>query len=252
MVIVSDFDGTLYPHGAGEQFWRNLGAVRKFREAGNEFCLATGRNMASLGRVWPEYGDYLDYAILDNGAVCIDSREKVLFEYVIQKDLAKEICDDVMKRFAGEVAFVYYCDAREWLELGDRMTKMRCWVTSNALSGELLTYIHEKYADVVQAFLVENECMLSVDWISDRERYRAFVDMMAIEAGKEKMIRRLGLEDSRDGIITVGDGMNDVGMLKEYDGYTIADAKPEVIKAVGNGKTVKSVEELIEREMSAK
>lgn len=82
MILVSDFDNTLYAHDDEAAFAKNLAAVRKFRERpGNEFVLASGRSLASLGRVLPDFANYMKYVILDNGAVCAEAATgKLLLE----------------------------------------------------------------------------------------------------------------------------------------------------------------------------
>ncbi len=71
MILVTDFDNTLYSHSDPQVLINNLQVAQSFRQAGNKFVLATGRNASSLSRVLPDFNKYFDYIILDNGAVCL-------------------------------------------------------------------------------------------------------------------------------------------------------------------------------------
>ena len=51
----------------------------------------------------------------------------------------------------------------------------------------------------------------------------ALVDIVSIKAGKEKTIKQLLdiLNIKKEQAITIGDGRNDINMIKEYNGYSI-------------------------------
>lgn len=108
MIVFSDFDNTLYLHSDEHEFLYNLEAIKKFRKRGNLFCLATGRNQASLGRAWADYSNYLDYIIFDNGAVCVNRQGETVFQETIPLDIVKTITDKITKKFGNEVEFVVY------------------------------------------------------------------------------------------------------------------------------------------------
>ena len=93
MIIISDFDDTLCPHGDEVTFQENLQAVTRFRaQADNEFVLATGRSLSSLERTFPNFRNYMDFVILDNGSVCYETKnDNVLLEYTISKQVVSNI-----------------------------------------------------------------------------------------------------------------------------------------------------------------
>ena len=74
MILFCDFDGTLFRRDIEGEFERNLEAIQRWRAAGNLFVMTTGRSPSSLGGVLPNYFDYFDYLIGDNGAVSLRRR----------------------------------------------------------------------------------------------------------------------------------------------------------------------------------
>ena len=246
MIVISDFDDTLCPRDNAELFQKNLIAIQEFRQAGNQFCLATGRGHASLERIWPDYDKYLDYIILDNGAMCFNSDGKAVFEYTIPEDLTLQLSQNIASKFVDEIALVYYYNSREWPEIGKNITKVRCWTTSISVGDEVLNDILSKeYHGIIQAYLAKNIVMSSCDWISEPEKYRAFVDIMSIQAGKENAINQLLSILPQENVITIGDDTNDIGMLKEYDGYAVKTANPEVLSVISPNHIVDSVADLL-------
>lgn len=253
MIVVSDFDNTLYPHANIPQFQANLNMVQKFRQSGNLFCLASGRNISSLTRIWPEYEQYLDYIILENGATCLNNDGKLLFQYSIEKGIAQSICQTISDNFPNSTAFVYYYKAKEWPNLDCDVTKLRCWAADSMVGEKILQNVKSEYSDLVQLFLEKHAQITSVDWIIEPTRYHAFIDIMSIEAGKANAIKRLdssSFSKLATRTITIGDDTNDIDMLKRYDGYAVKAAVPEVIASIKPGHIVNSVAELLQSIMS--
>ena len=248
MIVFSDFDKTLYPHYDDAQFLENLKAVEEFRRAGNLFGLASGRNLSSLKRVWPKYQQYVDYLILDNGAACFDAKGNLLFQNVMTKDLAEQISQDIITNCAAdEVVFIYYDATQENLELNHAVTKLRCWATSPMIAEKILQIVQAKYSDATQAFIDKNAQISGITCIAEAEKYHAFVDMIAIEAGKEKAIKQLCLQQTFGKIVTIGDDINDLGMIENYNGYAVQGGTPKVLEKVPPNHVVGSVAELLRR-----
>lgn len=249
MIIVSDFDKTLYPHDNKKAFIKNLKSVASFRQSPNHhFVLATGRSLSSIRRVFPEYKDYMDYIILDNGSMCLDtSTDKPLFEYKISKAIVKEIMNLIdSMNIVG--AAVYYFDFIEHRELSQDVTKLRFWTHDKIAASKTVNVVNQKYSERARAYLATGVVPSTISWI-DGQDSSAFVDIVPSEAGKENMIRKLQSQyyPHDNIIITVGDSYNDIDMLKQFDGYVVAGADVKAIEAVPKDHIVGSVDELIRR-----
>lgn len=245
MIVFSDFDGTLYPHDNEEIFTDNLQAVQSFRRAGNKFCLATGRNLSSLERAWKDYAGYLDALVLDNGAICIDPQGHPIIQLSIPLTILQEITRDVLENFENTSFVAYNCDLSERPDLTQDVTKARYWTLDNESADQIALYINRHYSNRVKAYAL-HDCIptRNLDFIDTR--CQAFVDIAAINAGKENAIAKLSAIIAPDEhIVTVGDGTNDIDMLKHFDGYAIASGNPLITAAVAKSHVVGSVTELI-------
>lgn len=248
MIVFSDFDNTLHPYSDDVAFARNLEHVKKFRQSGNLFCLATGRNRASLKRVWPEYGNYLDYVIFDNGATCMNKHGDIMFEETISLTVAQEIVNRILTKLIDKnLAFVFYHDSMEWAELDQDVTKVRCWVPDVATAQQVTDEVGTNFSNEVQCFIARNSTMSGIKWIKNPEAYRAFVDIMSVDAGKYNAIHRLCESFPHERIITVGDDTNDLAMIKKYNGYAMRNSAPEILEIVHPAQIVDSVAELLEK-----
>ena len=248
MIVFSDFDNTLHPHADEAGFRRNLEKIREFRGKGNLFCIAKGRSQASLGRTWPDYEDYLDYGIFDNGAVCWDQRGELVFQEAISVRIAREIVQRITDKFGDEVQLVFYHDAKEWQELDQDVTKVRCWTKDVVVSQAVCDAVKVEYDGEVQSFVARTAVMSSLGWIEYPEEYVSFVDMMSVRAGKYNAVRRLLEKYPGERAVTIGDDTNDLEMIRGFDGYVMQDSAPEVLEIVKPGHVVGSVGEVLERE----
>ena len=72
-IIFSDFDRTLYFKDDPFLTESNISAIKKWREAGNFFCITTGRSYESVTTAMPEIADICDFFIIDGGSILLDS-----------------------------------------------------------------------------------------------------------------------------------------------------------------------------------
>lgn len=248
MIVFSDFDRTLYSHADKAGFRRNLESIQEFRQKGNLFCIATGRSRGSLGRVWPDYEEYLDYMILDNGAICLDKNREVMLQEAVPLDVAGKIVEKILAKYSEEVEFVFYHDAQEWQKLDQDVTKMRCWTRDVETATVICEEINAEFGDRVKSFVARTAVMTNVvEWVDNPDEYRSFVDIMSVKAGKYNTIRKLSEGYPGERIVTVGDDTNDLEMIQGFDGYAMRNSVPEVLAVVNPGHIVESVAELLEK-----
>lgn len=245
MIIFSDFDNTLYPHGDESGFILNLQAVQKFRQSGHKFCIATGRNLSSLERAWKDYSMYLDALVLDNGAICLNAQAQPILQFAIPLATLQTITRDVLGKFDNISLVAYNCDLTERPDLTQDATKMRYWTLNNQTADEIADYLNEEYSHQVKAY-PQHDCTPTCNLDFINPECKAFVDLAAIDAGKENAIAKLSnIVAPGQNVVTVGDGTNDVAMLQCFDGYAIASGHPSALAAVMPGHVVESVAELI-------
>ena len=72
------------------------------------------------------------------------------------------------------------------------------------------------------------------------------IDIVSKKAGKENAIKKLLeiLNLEKDKALTIGDGRNDIAMIKEYNGYSMETAEIDVKKS--SSKIFKSVSDALQ------
>ena len=246
MILFSDFDDTLFTHDNSEQFSANLAAVQKFRKAGNQFCIITGRELLSLKNSLPNLSEYCDYIILNNGAVAVDSAEQVIFTLPMKRAEVETLIDALVSvpNFS-KLSPVYYYDLDSGEHLAEDITKIRLWVESNELAEAQTREIKSQFHDVFQIFTYHN-MQPRRSWIP--ANYEAFSEVISAHAGKETAVADLAsiFNFPNSEIITVGDDWNDLKMIQKFNGYVVANAKPEILSHIASSHVTSSVAELID------
>ncbi len=246
MILFCDFDGTLCREEIPGDFDRNLEAVKRFRAAGNKFVISTGRSVPSLMEDFPNFRDYIDYVVVDNGATCLDKDEKVLFEYTFSEEVGREIVDYITKASGSHhVGYTFYNNCQEHDELSGPQTKIRVWFDDDGLMEMMYAELSEKYSDL--KFYTGHHAALALINFEPDGDFVCLLDVVTGEAGKERALERLAAMFKDEGAIAVGDGNNDIEMIKEFDGYVMDTAAPYLLAEIDESRRVDSVAGLIDR-----
>jgi len=251
-VLASDYDGTLY---INEVFKRETyQALNRWRASGNKFGIVTGRDIRMTRDVILEHDLKVDFAICNNGCVVYDGNLKELFSNSLPARLVHQLIKsdavgkssyivlaDQMGRYIYDENYqkekydqVYYTEVLNQDSIKDhtRFYQMDTRYHDADEMHEVKEMLEQEFGDLVTInpnISTIDITPLGVTKLSGLQRYLAYE----------------GLEAEK--IITVGDGYNDLSMILHYGGYTMSSAVPEIREQVG--KTVATVEELIEREL---
>ena len=92
-VLVSDYDKTFYLND--EDIEKNKRSVKKFREAGNIFVIATGRSYLDLKSQIDKYNLEYDFIIINHGSTIIGKNSGILYNFTINNDIIPELKSDL-------------------------------------------------------------------------------------------------------------------------------------------------------------
>lgn len=247
-IIATDYDGTLN-HGGIDDAKRE--AVAKWQQKGNLFVVVTGRDMRFCPEMHRKSGIAFDYYLACNGALIMD-KEFGIIEQV-------------------------FCDSAVLDELLSYLFELGCqWGT--VCSQETVVIANPQTADddadaVVDInayhFTYFNQVSTALPTFEDARRVteavaRRFagilnplqngtcIDIVPVGMDKAQGIRRLlsvcGARESD--VVTVGDNVNDLAMIRAFRSYAMQNGVDEVKQAADG--IVLSVTELIETEMQEK
>ncbi len=227
-LLVSDYDGTFKftPYSLSI----NIEAVKKFREKGNVFAISTGRNFDSIRSEIQKYNIPFDYLGCTDGSLLYDSNFTLMKKHEFQNDevgiidsrLKKMKVDFIKDLFKCKDVLQYYSNI---LKLENKEDVLEEFHNLFSDRGDFLDVDHFKFGNYAEWLLLRPRGI---------NKTKTAYDIMSI---RDDVL----VED----VITIGDGDNDMTMLKEFNGYTLWTAK-ESVRTLCKKKIVCSVRDLIE------
>jgi len=240
MILFSDFDRTLFFRDEEWKVRENIEAIKKWRSAGNQFCITTGRSYRSVTEQLPEIKEQCDYYIVDSGSIILSKTGEFMDAFYFDPAIVAGIVE-LSKSFPEVPAVFYYTPNSENADYKtENITKLRLWFEDTSLLASVAAEIRERFP--VFAFILEAG-MPSHPALAGRN---GFVEIIPIGFGKSNAIKHLlKIENILSGeVVTVGDGLNDSEMVHDFNGYAIEGS--ELAGADSKLKTTGSVSLLVE------
>ena len=227
-LIVSDYDETF-----SEDLKKNIKYENKFIKEGNLFVIATGSSYQSYIDKLGENNFNASYVIVNHGTLIIKNGI-VIYEEALTCKLSKSIYEDIMN---SNYSSYFYCnkDIRMSDDILDKTLKINVVFRNRKDANSFKDKILKKYSNLVNCYLM----------------YDVLIEIISIKTSKIKAINEImKLENiEKDDVYTIGDGYNDIEMIKEFNGYAIKNSVDELKKVANN--VIDSVYELI-KEISSK
>ncbi|MEI0490357.1 HAD-IIB family hydrolase [Brachyspira pulli] len=251
-LFASDYDMTIYIHEKIDD--SVFDAIKKWREKGNIFAIATGRNKFSIFEHIDRYGLEFDYVVANNGALVFNSKREMIFEDTINDDIAYNVINFLYENFSGtvEVANDNYIisikskDGNDILPFRvDKKISINDIKTINHIiqinkmtpdakaTEEVANIINEKFDDVIAYGNIR-----TVDIVKNTVNKANGVSFV------ENLIKK---DNTLEKVIVAGDSNNDIDMIKKYDGFAQINAR-ENVKAITN-KYFNFISDIIYKEL---
>lgn len=225
-ILISDYDQTLYLND--EDMEKNKVAIKKIREKGNIFVIATGRSYFDFHNKVDLYNFEYDYVIINHGATILDKDNNVFTNFSIKN----EIIDNIKNDLQLEKSLKGFCcsrlDSRVDFNHKD-LTKINVRYNSKEDAMTINKIINDRYSSFVNSYYVTEN---SLEIISNEINKSKAIDILLKE-----------LDIPRDNAYTIGDGYSDIEMIKDFNGYAMVNSVDELKNIVK--KQYKSVSELI-------
>ena len=230
-LVATDFDGTFCLY-AGMVPEENLSAVRAWQAAGHKFGINTGRGLSLIGLELSKYpGLAPDFLILNNGAVIVDERRRILSSVCYPQGLLADVLFFLL-RTRGDAPMLVITEEDTLSIHGNPAAEL-------GIPGMPETTLEKAAAreDVVQ---ISMNCE-TLEGAREMERRvrekfpdlvgninRGYLDLNLKEANKQQGIDRLlkatGWQIAPGDLFVIGDDMNDLPAIEAYHGYTVASA----------------------------
>lgn len=230
-LFVTDFDRTLYVDQQVSEEMQEL--VLEWQKFGNLFVIATGRDIESLLEKLKDTALKPDYFICNNGAAIADKDKNILHMETVDNSFARSICSYILSSFSGAAAISTTTEKLSVLGrdgYDDQRGSTRIITLDDIENLTNIVQIHKR---------IENRKDLAVSLAKDinqlfGEKITAFanvhnVDIVKKGCDKAKAIAFI-LDNRKELQVSavIGDSLNDLEMIKKYNGFTLSNGDPEV------------------------
>ena len=228
-ILISDYDGTFYQNDKDIKI--NIDKVTEFRQLGNLFVIATGRSYVDLKMQIDKYKIPYDYLILNHGGLVLSKNLDIIEVFTLNKAEVDSILDYVSNNKDIDDTILISTFTKDVKD------------TSNIVKIMLKLYNYEK-ASEVKSFVDKNYRNTKSYLVGEDNHY--LVEIISSKASKSLMIEKIVTKEQIENknIFTVGDGINDIDMIKKYNGYRMKTSCKELL-SIAN-KAVNSVSELLD------
>lgn len=246
MNLCVDFDWTIFFPDDPELTHKNLTALQRWRQRGNLVTIVTNRNLLALECGLSDYEKYADYAIVNMGAEIYQAKDNLLqMQSLADDDIDKLLVACQQLEVPPGISYYNTVEKVDLSRLSD-LTKVRLWFQNETAAIQALLRLPAiGYHSAPTYYRPGSDKANDPADKKMSQKYHFFIDYSATGTSKESgihyLIKTLNIPTNRT--ITVGDDILDLGMLKEFDGYAIANSV--VAQLHPELKTTPSVAELI-------
>ena len=246
-MLASDFDRTFYVNC--EITEANIRAVENWRQQGNLFVIATGREESILREKLEEWEAEADYLICNNGARIVSWDGRLLYEKIMDTVEVLQMTDYLLEQYGMPVDVtcksfrkqvitgtdpekdpIMYNGIRETITQEDfqkacrEVLQVHVRFSNNEETCKAAEAINARYSGA-EAFVNENNA-----------------DIVSRGLGKAEGIAILAKAINFQGqIAAIGDAHNDLGMLRRYQGRTLQAANPAIRQEIPVSRTFADV-----------
>ena len=235
-LLASDYDGTLNRNGTISK--EDIEAIQMWQECGNLFGLITGRGYKSAAHEMNYYGIKYDFLICNNGSSIFDNNNKCIASITGNNTILKTLITLIIEHNGDRAAIsggksracVVLDEARDnstncpdenWIifEDIDKLDFPFTQVDTNALTDDNAALLARRINKILGKFVYAHQNGTNVD-----------TTPVGVNkpTGIHSLVKHLNI--SSNNVFVVGDNLNDLEMIKEFDGFAMTSGNPVVIK----------------------
>ena len=206
-MIISDFDDTF-----SNNLEKNIEYANKFMSNRNIFVIATGSSYQSYNDKL-KGNDFIPNYIIANHGTLIYKNGNIISEKTINKNVVNDIYNIILKE--NNISY-FFCnkDIRMSQKPLDKTVKINIEFKNKDAAIKFKSKIIEKFSKYINCYLM----------------YNKVIEIISIDASKILAINKIiNIEeiDKKD-VYTIGDGYNDLEMIKLFKGYAMKNSVKEL------------------------
>lgn len=234
--LASDYDGTFKQNNTISSY--DLDAIRRLRSRGGKFGLVTGRGPGQLQGEFKTFSFTLDFLIACSGALILDGQGNTLF----CRPLEQELVSEVFEHAGTQGAALYGLCTKNLLcrlYLDPVLAQTPKFKAFSAPTSSL----EEALADgpALSLFITgkdEEDSRRLYQSLSKAFRDRlsfhynkGSIDVTAPGINKAQGVKTLGSLRPEAALYVIGDALNDLEMVRAFNGFCVANSCPELLEA---------------------
>lgn len=204
-LLISDYDETLKSNL--KNLYINIEAINKFRARGNKFIIATGREFKSIKTEINNYNIKYDYLICNNGLIIFDNKDNIISAYPLTEETMKKIYDSFRYGICNTSKYNFYEHTLE----NENILEIKARFETNEKA--------QKHKDYLERNIVGIHCD-----IFDKN---LFIGNYSSKGTAIKEIQKIE-NIEKNNIYTIGDDINDMEMLQEFNGYRMINSSKKL------------------------
>lgn len=211
-ILVSDYDGTFA--NSSENIRLNCQKIYSFLEDGNTFVLSSGRDYSSLLRQVTHYGIPYSYLATADGSYLFDRKGNSLLSHKMSHDIVSSA--DRLKDISN-CKRLDYAYEREYSPLyreNDDISSISFVIDVSNVTREFdKEFIH----------LQENNPSYDFCTYGYGSEVYYMIKCKGMSKSSPILYLQKHLAVPKEDIFTIGDGLNDLEMIRDFNGFVIGD-----------------------------
>lgn len=210
-VLIFDYDGTFYR--SKEEIKINIESIKKARENGHIFVVATGRSYSSFMKEVDKFGIVFDYLILCSGGLILDHNHHIIHAFNMDHeriDPLRLLMNNYQDLVISNMFISTFINSKIYDKSLDILK-----VTYNFPKVDIVYQIKESiqasFNDVFKVYVIPTHTENLVEIISNKTDKAVAIEYL------------LNWINKKHDIIVAGDSENDLEMIEAFNGYLMSN-----------------------------
>lgn len=201
-ILVSDFDGTFYFNSLNIN--NNIDQILWLMDGGNKFIIATARSYNGIKPLIDKHSIPFDYLVCLEGASTFNANDELMFDYSFNIE-EKKLIDGILDKYKYPKVVVLY-SAYDWHDIKNPI----CGYQISSINPKALTILRNKITQELPHLSLKNNGI-----------FRLIISKYPIN--KSFAINQINqeLNVEKSNIFTIGNYLNDLEMIRDYNGFTM-------------------------------
>lgn len=211
-ILISDYDGTF---ANGESNIRmNCQVIHSFLKDGNMFVLSSGRSYDSLLRKVRDYGIPYSYLATADGSYLFDSNGNLLLSHKVSHDIVERVIQLKNMSNCKRMDYAYEREYSSFYKEKENFSSVSLVIDRQDITSSFV----ETFSTLKKENTAYDYCIYGYE-----DEFYFMVKARGISKSSPILYLQKKLLIPKEEIYTVGDNLNDLEMIRDFNGFVIGD-----------------------------